>query len=65
MNLAPCPFCGAGETHVKTHDHWTGMRNIVLSATIMHHCKDKPFQNLLQINGKTIEEAIEKWNTRN
>ena len=62
--LKPCPFCGCGETVVRTSDHWTGQQSVVLSATVQHHCKDKPFQNLLQVKGKTVDEAVEKWNTR-
>ena len=63
-NLKPCPFCGAGTTHIRTEDYWTGMRSVVISATVMHHCKDKPFQSLLQVKGETVELATEKWNTR-
>ena len=62
--LEPCPFCGAGETYIKTNDFWTGMRNKIISAEVIHHCKDKPFQNLLQVRAKTIDDAIYKWNTR-
>ena len=62
--LKPCPFCGSGETYVRTSDYWTGMRNMVLSATVMHHCEEKPMQNFLQVKGKTVEDEIKKWNTR-
>jgi hypothetical protein len=63
-SLLPCPFCGSGETYVREAAHWTGKRNVVISATIMHHCEGKPMQNLLQVKGKTAEDAALKWNTR-
>lgn len=61
-DLKPCPFCGAGETYIRTRDHWTGMRSVTISAEVVHHCKEKPFQNLLTIRGKTVTAAVDKWN---
>jgi hypothetical protein len=64
--LKPCPFCGAGDTQIKESKMWTGMRNQIISATVMHWCsKDEGQpQSVMQIAGKDRESAIAKWNSR-
>jgi len=62
--LKPCPFCGAGESYFKVNNFWTGMRNAILSVEIIHHCEEKPTQNMLQIRGATEDHVIAKWNER-
>lgn len=64
--LNPCPFCGAGETRLDKAEHWLGMRSVVISATVMHWCPrpaGQP-QSFLQVKGKTVEDAVERWNDR-
>lgn len=64
-DLNMCPFCKAGETQIREHTHWTGMRNMVHAVTVMHWClvtDDNNLQSFLQIKGKTREQAIRKWN---
>jgi len=64
--LLPCPFCGSGETQIQPTLYWTGMRNNVISVTIRHWCKPlgELDGTLLQVKGKTEEEAIASWNRR-
>ena len=66
--LDPCPFCG-GEgdgLQVKESTHWTGQCSQVISATVIHWCKREPGQpqSIIQIKGKTREDAVHKWNSR-
>lgn len=67
-DLLPCPFCG-GEVRkedMRIMNNWTGKRNVIISATVMHWCTTEPgqLQNCIQIKAKTVDEAIAKWNTR-
>lgn len=66
IHLLPCPFCGAGETQIQPTLYWTGMRNNILSVTIRHWCQPlgAVHGTLLQVKGKTEEEAIASWNRR-
>ena len=65
-HLEPCPFCGAGETRVDESTHWTGMRSQVISARVRHWCAREEGQpsSVLEIAGKTREDAVRKWNQR-
>jgi len=65
-DLKPCPFCAAGETRIEESKHWTGMRSVVISATVMHWCPrpDGQPQSMLQVKGKTMEDAVARWNER-
>lgn len=64
--LLRCPFCNGTNTQIRTSTFWTGMRNEIISATVMHWCDREPGQleSVLQIKAKTEEEAAEKWNRR-
>lgn len=64
--LAPCPFCGAGETRIDETTHWTGMRSVVVSARVMHWCprKEGQPQSLIQIAGRDAGSAAAAWNER-
>lgn len=64
--LSQCPFCGSGETRLDKSEHWLGMRSVLISATVMHWCPrpDGQPQSFLQVKGKTVEDAVERWNTR-
>lgn len=64
--LKPCPFCGGTNTLVRPQHYWTGMRNELISVTITHWCNkiETPLQSLLQIKGRTVEEAVSLWNNR-
>ena len=62
--LKVCPFCGAGETIVVENNHWTGMRNQLLSAEVRHWCAFKPHTSAITIKAPTVEGAIDLWNTR-
>lgn len=65
-NLLPCPFCGDGETLVDESKHWTGMRSVVISASVKHWCLRRAgeLQSFLEIKGKTMEDAVARWNKR-
>ena len=68
MELKPCPFCGAGETVSEADSkQWLGARYQILSWHVRHWCgkAGDRFTSLLQVRGKTQEEAESKWNTRN
>lgn len=64
--LMPCPFCGAGELHISESTHWTGMQSVVLSVTVTHWCERNGTQpqSVLQVKGRTREDAIAAWNRR-
>ena len=65
--LKPCPFCGAGQTSIDEQNHWTGMRNELLSVTLRHWCAaaDDQFERKsITIRARTEAEAIAAWNRR-
>jgi hypothetical protein len=64
--LLACPFCSAGETQIKPQNYWTGMRNTVISVSVYHWCKRQEGQpqSHIEIKGKTEEDAVKAWNTR-
>lgn len=62
--LKPCPFCGSGETLVHENKYWTGMRHTVTSAEVRHWCAAPAFKPFLKVAGKTVDEAVARWNTR-
>lgn len=66
MTLKPCPFCGAGETRTRNNEHWTGMRSVVISAEVRHFCErgNGPPNGMVTIKGKTMEDAVARWNER-
>jgi len=52
-NLKPCPFCGA-EAYMWSWNYGVGIQ-----------CSKFRFDiHLIEVRGQTIEEAIEKWNSR-
>lgn len=64
--LAPCPFCGAGETIVDPRHYWTGMRSEVISVEVKHWCEETTGVrgSHVTMRAKTEAEAIAKWNRR-
>lgn len=63
--LLPCPFCGAGETVSEPKSkYWTGMKYEILSWRVRHWCDWAAFPSLLEVSGKTQEQAEGRWNTR-
>lgn len=37
--LLPCPFCGSEKIAIEEDSKmWTGMRDVILSWKIQHHC---------------------------
>lgn len=66
-DLAPCPFCDAGETLVDPKYYWTGMQSTVISVEVRHWCgpEDKGVRGShITMRAKTEEEAVAKWNRR-
>ena len=67
-DLKNCPFCGSvGQgIRIDTAKHWTGMTNIIISATVIHWCnrEEGQPQTCIQVMGATVEDAVKKWNTR-
>ena len=65
-HLKPCPFCGGTETQVREALFWTGMRNDVVSVTVMHWCErnEGQPQSHLEIKGRDRESAVRMWNER-
>jgi len=64
QELLPCPFCSGTETIIDTMEHWTGQRSIVTQGLIKHWCDDGKPQSFIQIKDKTVDGAVDKWNTR-
>ena len=66
--LEPCPFCGAGETHIKENGKvWLGMRfSEPASVSVLHFCEPVPSQpsRSLERVGRDLESAIAAWNRR-
>ena len=51
--LKPCPFCGA-EAYVWTWNYGSAIQCSKFNSN----------SHLIQVEGKTKAEAIERWNTR-
>jgi hypothetical protein len=65
MELKPCPFCGAGETVSEPDSkHWSGMQWNILSWHVRHWCAYEHHGPMLNVKGRTQEEAETRWNTR-
>lgn len=66
--LKPCPFCGRGEFQIRDNGQiWLGTRySDPLSISIYHWCNESPGINQppIERKGKTLEQAIERWNER-
>lgn len=66
--LNPCPFCGAGETHIHENGKvWLGMRySEPSSVSILHHCAPVAGQPSRAIErvGRDETSAVEAWNRR-
>lgn len=65
--LAPCPFCGAGETRVDEQSYWTGMSSKNLSVTLRHWCGTQPDEFVkpaFTIRARDEAQAVETWNRR-
>jgi len=67
-SLKPCPFCGAGETHVKESRHWGPINKPmqIISVSILHWCGRQPgvVHNHLEFRGRDHESALLAWNRR-
>lgn len=66
--LDPCPFCGAGETHIHPNKGvWTGMGfSETISVEVRHWCPPEPGQpsrGIVRI-GRDEVSAIAAWNRR-
>ncbi len=65
-----CPFCGAGEFNMdvsKTPPTMDGRGGDILSARLQHWCEKTDTRRLnchMSIGGRTVQEAIDLWNTR-
>jgi hypothetical protein len=67
-DLLPCPFCGAGATHIKEGGKvWSGMAyGAPCSVSVIHWCPDidgQPSRRIERI-GRDEESAIAAWNRR-
>lgn len=67
-SLLPCPFCGAGVTHIVENGKvWTGWKyNEPLSISIMHYCpaiEGQPSRKIERV-GRDMDSAIKAWNMR-
>jgi hypothetical protein len=67
-SLAPCPFCGGGDTSVRPLGRvWMGMKySEPSSIEIMHHCDHVPGQPSRPVIrvGRDIQSAVSAWNQR-
>jgi len=52
-DLKPCPFCGS-EAYMWSWNYGTAIQCV----------KYNPDEHLVQVRGKTVEETVERWNTR-
>jgi hypothetical protein len=66
--LNDCPFCGRGEFQVRENGKiWLGMKySEPVSWSVMHWCNESPgiSQPLIERKGKTLADAVAKWNER-
>lgn len=67
--LAPCPFCGAGETRVDTHYTSPKMNapGSLISVVIHHWCPPLTagaHWHHIEVRARDFEPAIHQWNTR-
>ena len=67
-SLAPCPFCGAGETGIQENGKvWLGMRwGEPSSVSVRHWCPAVPGQpsRIIERVGRDEASAIAAWNMR-
>lgn len=67
-DLAPCPFCGAGQTVIHVNrGTWTGMGwSEPVSVEVRHWCAEVPGQpsRLIARVGRDEKAAIAAWNRR-
>jgi hypothetical protein len=66
--LHKCPFCGAGEFHVRELGRmWTGQRmSEPVSIEIIHHCtkiEGQPLRAIVRA-GRDMQAAVDMWNLR-
>lgn len=66
--LAPCPWCGAGTTHIHVNKGtWTGMGwSEPVSVEVRHWCVEEPGQpsRMIARAGRDMASAIAAWNRR-
>lgn len=66
--LAPCHFCGGGNTVIREHGRiWLGQKySEPSSVSVLHHCKPIPGQPSRPIErlGRDRQSAIDAWNMR-
>ena len=66
--IAPCPFCGAGETLIKENGKmWMGMKfSEPASVSIQHWCApiDGQPNRMVERVGRDMGSAISAWNSR-
>jgi hypothetical protein len=65
--LQPCPFCGGTNTQVREKHMWTGMRNQLISAEVIHWCEkrgDQRLHSVIEVRDVTRESAVRLWNER-
>lgn len=67
-DLAPCPFCGAGQTGIRENGKvWTGMRfSEPASVSVFHWCEhvDGQPSRAIERVGRDLSSAVAAWNTR-
>lgn len=62
--LKPCPFCGGTNTQTSEMTNWTGMRSVLILASVRHWCDNKPHGGYIELKAPTHEEARDLWNGR-
>lgn len=67
-SLKPCPFCGAGETHIHENSHWGPINKPteIISVEINHWCAKSPgmVRNIVKFTGRDHKSAQGAWNRR-
>jgi hypothetical protein len=66
--LAPCPFCGAGQTQLIENGRvWSGMKyGPPVSVSVRHWCEIIEGQpsRMIERVGRDLESAVRAWNMR-
>lgn len=70
-DLAPCPFCGAGEhritvSRLNNAPRMDGKLSAIISVTIRHWCRADGLRRrmIVEVVGRDREDAVAQWTAR-
>ena len=65
LDIPQCPFCGSTDVTFYDNRHWTGMRWVLHSTRLQHHCQTDGYDKVfIEVRAKTQEEAAAMFGVR-